>query len=394
VPSSLDNGQRSPKKLLRSVVARLLGRRIRDSSSHRAVHFSTAQSASVGRARIVLTISASLVVAACSDGRGSGGAATQTRTTDGSRIAYYDQIRESTHLINVDGSGEETLLEGFATLSPDGSKMTYARSFAGNTDLYVANTDGTDEFRITESKAEEVGSVWSPDSARIAFVENRLDPSAESIEGDLYVAGLEGARTRIARHASFTSGSRPSWSPDGTKIAFVHFTPDTGAQIYVADATGAASPRPITTGKRGYFHPAWSPDGGQIAYLSGPNDSLYLMNPDGSRKTKVIGGYAGDAAWSPDGSRIAFVSPRGGVDRDVFIVNADGTDLRQLTENNAGEFSPTWSPDGTRLAFDREQPSGQWNVHVVQTDGSKPVDVTQGKGIKLVHAWLATAPST
>ena len=118
------------------------------------------------------------------------------------------------------------------------------------------------------------------------------------------------------------------------------------------------------------------------------------MNPDGSRKTKVIGGYAGDAAWSPDGSRIAFVSPRGGVDRDVFIVNADGTDLRQLTENNAGEFSPTWSPDGTRLAFDREQPSGQWNVHVVQTDGSKPVDVTQGKGIKLVHAWLATAPST
>jgi Tol biopolymer transport system component len=329
-----------------------------------------------------------LLLAAC----GGDSPNTGVRTSGGSRIVYYDQIRESTHLINVDGSGDETLFKGFATLSPDGSKMTYARSIAGNEDLYVANTDGTEELRLTESKLDDVFPVWSPDGSRIVYVENRLGPSADGIEGDLYVASVEGARTRIARNASLTSSSRPSWSPDGTKIAFVQFRPGRGANIYVADATGAAPPRPITKGLRGYFHPAWSPDGGQIAYLSGPQDSLWLMDPDGSRKTKVLRRYAGDVAWSPDGSRIAFVSPREGMDREVFIVNADGTDFRQLTEDNAEQFSPTWSPDGTRIAFEREQ-RGQWNVQIVGTDGSTPMAVTQGKGIKLVGAWLASAPS-
>jgi TolB protein len=81
------------------------------------------------------------------------------------------------------------------------------------------------------------------------------------------------------------------------------------------------------------------------------------MNADGSggqtRLTRMIdtGAYASSPSWSPDGGKIAFESDRDGSDSEIYVMNADGSDVTQLTNNNASDGSPSWSPDGERIAF-------------------------------------------
>ena len=101
---------------------------------------------------------------------------------------------------------------------------------------------------------------------------------------------------------------------------------------------------------------AWSPDGSKIAFynpLNGTgNDDIYLMNADGTNKTRITtyAGYDRDPAWSPDGSKIAFGSWMDG-NSDIFIMNPDGTERTRLTFNTIFDGEPDWSPDGSKIVF-------------------------------------------
>lgn len=116
--------------------------------------------------------------------------------------------------------------------------------------------------------------------------------------------------------------------------------------------------------------PRLSPDGRQILYTRGwvdkVNDrresSLYLMNADGSRPRKLLDG--GSAEWSPDGTRIAFNSLRNG-QFDIFVMNLDGTDVRQLTTNPGKDFLPRWSPDGKSILFHSDAGGESDDIHLI-----------------------------
>jgi Tol biopolymer transport system component len=113
---------------------------------------------------------------------------------------------------------------------------------------------------------------------------------------------------------------------------------------------------------------------------------IYVMNADGSggqtRLTRMIdtGAYASSPSWSPDGGKIAFESDRDGSDSEIYVMNADGSDVTQLTNNNASDGSPSWSPDGERIAFvsDRafQDPEGlnrNYEIYVMDADdGTSP----------------------
>lgn len=120
--------------------------------------------------------------------------------------------------------------------------------------------------------------------------------------------------------------------------------------------------------------PGWSPDGSQLVFSRQPagatQGDLWIMNADGSGRRLLSESPAneGIGRWSPDGQRIAFRSDRSG-NPDIWVINADGTGIRQLTTDPAVEDGPTWSPDGTRIAFQSNR-GGIDGIWVINADGT------------------------
>ena len=117
---------------------------------------------------------------------------------------------------------------------------------------------------------------------------------------------------------------------------------------------------------------------GRILFMSDRDGDwdLYIMNADGtgvrSLTDNTVDDWSGN--FSPDGSQITFDGYRDG-DVEIFTISADGTDLRQLTDNNHQDSFPAWSPDGTRIAFQSDR-TGSYQIYTMDTDGTGPVQVT------------------
>jgi len=111
---------------------------------------------------------------------------------------------------------------------------------------------------------------------------------------------------------------------------------------------------------------------GEIAFVSerDGNREIYVMSADGSNPRRLTNDRANDRdpAWSPDGMRLAFYSDRTGT-ADIYVMGADGGGLRNLTNHPANDYHPAWSPDGTRIAFNSERDGGS-DIYVINADGS------------------------
>lgn len=173
----------------------------------------------------------------------------------------------------------------------------------------------------------------------------------------------------------------PSVSPDGNTIYFS--SRDSGTfEIYSIGIDGENLQK-LTKDIGALYAPELSPTGEWIIFTNHGN-GLWLMKPDGSNPHPLTNKDDIDPSWSPDGSMISFASSRAGA-RQLFVMNADGSDVRQVTNLSNMGGRNTWSPDGARLAFYRG-PQGDRNIYIINVDGTGLVKLTDG-GDNLGPSW-------
>jgi polyisoprenoid-binding protein YceI len=208
-------------------------------------------------------------------------------------------------------------------------------------ELYVLRGGDAAPRAITDSRSLlEDEPAWSFDGRRLAYTAypENLPPSLMIVDADGSNGHQVGASILRA----------PAWAPDGRSLLAVPAEEQTG--VYLVDVADGA--RQLLFQAEGVEDtPAWSPDGRTIAFTllpkGGTNEDIYLADADGSnvRQLTSDAAYEYEPRWSPDSRTIAFV--RGG---DLWLIGADGSDQRRLTTGLTVD-SPTWSPDGRHIAF-------------------------------------------
>ena len=126
---------------------------------------------------------------------------------------------------------------------------------------------------------------------------------------------------------------------------------------------------------------AFPGENGQIAFLSSFPGNIRTMNPDGTGATPLRAGSLADPQWSPDGTRIAFIDcgTTGATGCDIFVMNADGSDVQELVAYRSTDRTPAWSPDGNRILFASGGPNGEsdtWDTYVINVDGTGAAKVS------------------
>jgi TolB protein len=295
------------------------------------------------------------------------------------------------YVVSPDGSGlrQVTDLGGHDALhvhwSPDGSKLAFRVWSKGNFELFVMNADGSGVTNVTGSMGVSE-FAWSSDGSMLAFTSFQ-----EGSDFDVFVVNAYGTGLRAVVESPLTE-HRPQWSPDGARIAYeqwpVHDRDPGTADIYAIGVEGGEAV-PLVTSSGWDTEAAWSPDGRRIAFSSerDGDEEIYVVNADGSGERKLTdlpGVDATNAAWSPDGAQISFVA-HDGEQWDDWVVNADGSGLTRLTPIDRDDGPAVWAPDGSLLAFTASEVTGNvdntgtYYVYTIRPDRTGERRITSGR---------------
>lgn len=266
-------------------------------------------------------------------------------------------------------------------------------------DIWVMNANGTHRRRITRSgRGIDFDPSFSPDGRSIVFRTSR-----GRYARDIRSIGLEGifvvdVRTRRERQIQpHTGGLFPAWSPDGRRIAFsgVPYEGSTQDTIQLMNPDGSGV---VDLGAPGECA-SWSPDGSKIAYCSHAGDgnwAVWVMDADGGNRHQLThpklippAGANGDypGVWSSDGKQIVYSSEVRG-DRELFLMNADGSNQHRLTHLRGGDGAEAWLPGG-RIVFSHfrgDEPLPHWYLIKPNGRGLRSLPQLYGAGDPL--DWL------
>lgn len=266
-----------------------------------------------------------------------------------------------------------------SSIYADSEKIVFSSYQDGDTsEIYIMDTNGSNPTRLTNNTGNDSRPSISPDGSKIVFDHDkgRYYEGHLIVNREIYLMNIDGSGLVSLTDDDYEDYN-PSFSPDGAKIVF-DSNRGGGQEIYKMNIDGSNITRLTTTSATNEY-PSYSPDGSKIVFTSN-NDGdfdIYVMDEDGSNVTNLTNNTSNDftPSYSPDGSKIVFTSNRDG-DVEIYVMDPDGSDPISLTSNAIREYNPVFSADGTKIIFSSDS-DGDDEIYIMNSDGSgTPVKLT------------------
>jgi hypothetical protein len=255
----------------------------------------------------------------------------------------------------------------FPGVSPDQLLPVVAASFPGLSDGDIQGLLNM----VFPGQAIQVPKA-GPIGGRIA-----LGIHKEGQEGvDLYLVTVMGGQRTLV----IEEGQEPGFSPDGQWLVYSSWAPDRlGLRLIKTDGTGDTA----LTSVQAEGYASFSPDGGRIAFHNRQQNSIIVINRDGSGRREITKGEY--PAWSPAGDQIVYRGCLGGGRCGLIVANVDGSNPRQIT-THANDAAPRWSPNGGQVVFHSDR-DGNWEIYVINSDGSWLRRITLSPSTDVMPVW-------
>ena len=258
------------------------------------------------------------------------------------------------------------------------SRIAYINKTKGRYALQVADADGENPLTMVSSNEPIISPSWSPDGSKIAYV------SFEKKKPIIYVQSLSGQRSVLANFKG--NNSAPSWAPDGSRLAIV-LTYGANSQLYTINADGSGL-KPLTKSSAIDTEPTWSTDGKWIYFSSdrGGKPQIYKVSSNGGEPQRVTfeGTYNVSPRFSPDGKSLAMIRNDGGKFRVALQDLTSGQ--VQLLSDGAQDESPSFAPNGRVLLY-ATRVGGRGALAGVSSDGRVKQRLSESGGDIREPAW-------
>ncbi len=327
------------------------------------------------------SLTVSLLVGACASAALAGGLASGAAGSAAS-LAFISIRTGDAQVWVRDASGSERMLTDGRSinvqpaLSSTGWLAFVSRQGTDKAAIQLIREDGSGQRRLSQDDRVEMAPSWSPDGKQLAY----FSMQQETGSTELRIVDVATGAQKAVKTEGKTMGPAPAvWSADGQRLVFLAGDAKGASQVWTVNADGAQL-RNLSAGfpSRAAAWVDLSPDGKQIVWAANLREKgthlivTSLQSGESRNLTEGAQGTHESPRWSPDGRRLSFASTRDSLETgraDVFVMDADGSNVRNISRHPGEDFDPKWSGDGRSVLF-LSLRSGTSLIYSADVDGA------------------------